>query len=224
MAKFLERQKALKLRVQGKSYSQIKAILGLSKSTLSYWLRDYPLSKERVRELRDCNQIRIERYRETMRIKKSVRLERVYKVQKKRIAIFSTRDLFIAGLFLYWGEGAKTRVSDLVISNTDPAVIKFFIFWAKKSLKVPKEKMRIYLHLYKNMNSQKEIDFWSKILTIPRSQFGKPYIKKTSTYQINHKGGFGHGTCNVVVGNVRIAEMVLMGIKVIQKRFSALRL
>jgi DNA-binding CsgD family transcriptional regulator len=35
MARFIEHQKALELRKQGKSYSEIKKILDISKSTLS---------------------------------------------------------------------------------------------------------------------------------------------------------------------------------------------
>jgi len=43
MARFQDKEKALALRKQEMSYSQIKSILGISKSTLSSWLRDYPL-------------------------------------------------------------------------------------------------------------------------------------------------------------------------------------
>ena len=57
---------ALELRKQGKSYSQIKQELALSKSTLSRWLKKYPLSKERILELRGRSPVRIEKYRNTM--------------------------------------------------------------------------------------------------------------------------------------------------------------
>ena len=70
MARFRDHAKALILRKQGKSYSQIKTILKVSKSTLSLWLRDYPLSRQRIRELRDWSEQRIEKCRETKRKKK----------------------------------------------------------------------------------------------------------------------------------------------------------
>ncbi|MCX6713082.1 MAG: helix-turn-helix domain containing protein, partial [Candidatus Vogelbacteria bacterium] len=69
MARILVKQKAVKLRLEGKSYSEIKNLLGISKSTLSGWLEDYPLSKERIKELRDWNPRRIENFRNTMRNK-----------------------------------------------------------------------------------------------------------------------------------------------------------
>ena len=55
MAKLQKREMALQLRKLGKSYSDIKASIGVSKSTLSLWLREYPLPPERIKELRDNN-------------------------------------------------------------------------------------------------------------------------------------------------------------------------
>lgn len=213
MARFRDREKALALRKEGKSYSQIKKILNVSKSTLSNWLKEYPLSKERIRVLRDVNEQRIERYRETMRKKREGRWEQYYQKQKSIIFPITSRDLYIAGLFLYWGEGLKRMDAKLSVSNTDPSVIFFFMEWCMKSLQVPPEKFRVYLHIYQDMDAQKEMQYWSRTLALPKSQFGKPYIKKTTQSGISHKGSFGHGTCNVSVGGARMAEEVLMGIK-----------
>jgi len=213
MARLEDHEKALVLRKEGTSYSQIKKILSVSKSTLSLWLRNYPLSKQRIRELRDWNEQRIEKCRETKRKKREKRLNSFYQQQKKLIFPFNKRELYLAGLFLYWGEGTKSQSSILSISNTDPSVIKFFIVWLTKVLKLPKNKIKIQLQLYKDMDVKKEVSFWSKILNISLSQFTHPYVKKTSGERINHKGGFGHGTCNARIGEARTAEKILMGLK-----------
>ena len=84
MARKEDKQKALIMRKGGMSYSQIKEKLGVNKSTLSGWLQNLPLSKKRIRELRDNNPVRIERYRNTMRAKKEDRLKEVYKKYLKR--------------------------------------------------------------------------------------------------------------------------------------------
>lgn len=215
MARFEDREKSLVLRKQGMSYSQIKKILRVSKSTLSIWLKDYPLSKQRIRELRDWSEQRIERCRETKRKKKEKRLKETYDVQKKLILPLTKRELFIAGLMLYWGEGTKFRMDALSISNTDPSIIKFFIYWAMKGLSVPKERMRVQVHLYSDMDVEKEIKYWSETTKIPLNQFNRPYIKESSSKRINHKGGFGHGTCNIRINNVSLGEKILMGLKAI---------
>lgn len=59
MARKLDKQRAILLRKRGYSYSQIKNKLGISKSTLSGWLYDIPLSEKRIRELRDLSPQRI---------------------------------------------------------------------------------------------------------------------------------------------------------------------
>ena len=223
MARLRDREKALALRKRGMSYSQIKKILKVGKSTLSLWLRNYPLSKQRIRELRDCNEQRIERCRETKRKKKEKRLKLYYQEQKKIIFPLDRRELYLAGLFLYWGEGTKYRIADLSVSNSDPSIIRFFIYWVTKALKIPKIKVGIQLQLYNDMDINKEIQFWSEILQIPLSQFSQPYIKKTSSKRINHKGGFGHGTCLARIGNARLSEKILMAIKMIADRYNKMR-
>src|SRR3989344_1149266 len=99
MISISNREKAMGLRKQGMSYSQIKQRLGVSKSTLSYWLRDYPLSDKRIRELRDWNEKRIERYRETRRRQREKLLSDIYKEVKKDVLPLSKHDLLVTGLF-----------------------------------------------------------------------------------------------------------------------------
>ena len=218
MAKKLERRKAIELRKQGKSYSQIKKVLKVSKGTLSCWLRDYPLSKQRIRELRDWNEQRIESYRQTMQQKREKRLNDSLEKARNELLPISKKELLIAGLFLYWGEGLKNLQGAVSISNTDPSVLKFTIFWLTQILKIPKKKLKFMLHLYKDMDIEKEHCFWSKELKIPLSQFNRPYIKQTTTQAIDHSG-FKHGTCKISVHDVRLKEQIMMSIKAIADKY-----
>jgi len=213
MARREEKQKAIEMRKKGMSYSQIKGILGVAKSTLSCWLADYPLTEKRIRELRDSDQ-KIEKCRETKRKKKEERLSTFYKEEGDRIFPINKKELYLAGIFLYWGEGGKTKnAAKLTISNTDPSLIKFFIYWLERSLGVPRDKMKVQLHLSSDMSIDKEINFWSKTLKINKKQFTKPYIKESLFIKVNHKYGFGHGTCNLAIGDARLSERVIMALK-----------
>jgi hypothetical protein len=194
----------------------------VNKSTLSDWLKDYPLPIERIRELRDYSAQRIEKYRNTRRKTLEERLDKYCREQKEIIFPLKSKELYIAGLFLYWGEGSKTSRGEISLSNTNPAVIKFFMYWLMNSLKVPIDKLRVGLHLYSDMDIKREIQYWSQILGIPIEQFSKPYIKKNSTRTINYKGGFGHGTCNLRVFNTQISEKNLMAIKSIADNYDNL--
>lgn len=217
MAKRKEKEKALQLRNLGKSFSQIRAEVDVSKSTLSRWLQDMPLSKEQLVNLRDKNPVRIEKYRETMRRKKDKRLDQVYVRSVKDIGTLSKRDFFIAGLFLYWAEGTKTDDYTTSLANTDPAILKFFVKWLEL-LGVDRKKLRIRLHVYSDMSEEKMIHFWSKTLDIPTSQFRKSYIKENKYHkETPHKGRFGYGTCNVIFGNRDIKEYISMCLKYLQE-------
>jgi len=216
MAKQKEHQQAIQLRNRGKSYSEIRGLLGVSKGTLSAWLKDRPLSATRMRALRDWNQRRIENYRETRRKKREESLRVIYQSEKANISGLSKRDIFIGGLFLYWGEGGKTKMSELSLSNTDPAVISAFLFWLERSFGIDRKVIRIRLHLYKDMDVSAETMFWSKTLKVSPKCFRKPYIKKSALAEMSYKSGFGHGTCNALLSNAIVAKRVLMGLKVLR--------
>lgn len=211
------RERALALRKQRKSYSQIKSELGVPKSTLSYWLRDYPLSRDEINNLRGKSEARIEKFKNTMRQKRQVRLDTIYEMEKKQILPLSNKDMLIAGLALYWGEGSKADWYKVALANTDPQVLKFFIFWLTKIMLVKKNLLRVYLHLYKDMDINNELNFWSKTLIIPLSQFTKPYIKMAKSTRINHKGGFGHGTCTIMYNNVELKQKIMMQLKLLME-------
>ena len=215
MARKQDKQKALIMRKKGMSYSQIKEKLGVGKGTLSGWLYNMPLSDERIRELRANSPVRIEKFRNTMRAKREAKNKIAYQNIAQRIGAISAREFLIAGLFLYWAEGSKTKNFSIGLTNTNPNMLILFIRWLK-FFNVPKSKLKVHLHLYSDMNIKKQINFWSKTLNVPVSQFRKPYIKKTMLTSITYKNGFGQGTCSVILDDVRICAEVMMGMQYIQ--------
>jgi len=214
-----DHNEAVKLRLKGWSYSQIKEKLGLSKSTLSGWLEKYPLSPERITALQGRNPRRIENFRATMQKKREAKNQIAYSKVERDIQKLSERELLIGGLFLYWGEGTKTSPATVMISNTDPAVLRYFVRWIRL-FNVPTEKMHILLHLYKDMNVEKEIQFWSKELGLSKERFHKPWIKDSKLTDITYKSGFGHGTCHVRVYSRELYDYVMMGLKFIREKYA----
>ena len=210
---------AVRLRLDGWSYSQIKEKLTVSKGTLSSWLASYPLSDARIRELRDFNSKRIENFRKTMRRKREEKNLIAYQKIEKDIKTLSQRELFVGGFFLYWGEGAKTSSGTVMVSNTDPAMLRFFIRWVKL-LNIPTTKMHVLLHLYKDMDQEKAVEFWSKELGLPKKQFHRPWIKHSNLTDITYKNGFGHGTCHVRIYNRQLYDYVIMGLKLIREKYA----
>jgi len=219
MALHKKKSEAIRMRKEGASYSQIKEKIKVSKSSLSLWLRDMPLAEKRLRELRDFSAIRIERFSNTMRRKREGRWAEVRAKAVKTIGILSKRELLIAGLFLYWGEGGKTSVASTSLSNTDPAMILFFMRWLEV-LGVPKNRLRVHMHFYADMNIKTELQYWSKTLGLPPSSFTKPYIKTSNRSNLSYPQKFTHGTCNLMYHNRDVSEYVLMALDYIRSEFA----
>ncbi|MGB8815650.1 MAG: hypothetical protein WCC74_00195 [Minisyncoccia bacterium] len=217
MNRIKDKNKAIILRKKGMSYSQIKNKLGISKSTLSGWLSSMPLSEKRIRELRDFSPMRIERCRNTKMKKREDRLRLVYGKVSQDIGKLSKRELFLVGLFLYWGEGSKSDRYVTAFTNTDPIMVKIFIKWITTFFNIKKSDLSILLHLYKDMDIKSLTEFWVKELKIPINQFKKPYIKNSKLTGLTYKNGFGKGTCNVRICNRDIKEYITQSLKYLRQ-------
>jgi len=219
MTKLLEKRRVIELRKKGKSYSEIKKIINVSKSSLSLWLKDIILTNEQVQGLMMKKVRAVERYKKSMRKRRKERLNGYYEDQIRKWIPLSQREKFIAGLFLYWGEGNKVSTNAVNISNTDPSVIRFTVYWINKCLQIPEKDIYIKLHLYSDMNIEYETEFWSKTLGINKERFTKPYIKESLRKDVDQKG-FGHGTCNISVYRTVIKENIMMAIKAISDNYA----
>lgn len=199
--------KAIKLRIENSlSYNAILTQIPVAKSTLSEWLRHFPLSKEKILELRrrgwEKGETSRELFRETMRSKRNERMKKIYDACITKISNIPKDALFAAGLMLYLGEGSKTDYSKIVLANTDPRIVSFFTKWLNDFLDIPKERMKAQLHLYPNMDIEKETKFWKNVLGFQDRQFYKPYISKILRSSFTYKESFRHGTCSVYFGSV----------------------
>jgi len=203
------------------TYSEIRETTKVSKSTLSLWLRKYPLSKERLKD-RYGNEVRIEKTRYTKQRKREARHKDVLARVGNQIGTLSSNELFVAGLVLYWAEGTKANRDTICITNTDPAMIRFFLEWLKL-VGIGIEKVKIKLHLYQDMDADSETLFWMEALGLPRTQFVKPYVKSTNFLKRrNYKGRFGHDTCNVFVYGRDVYERTMLGTDHIRSLYGGL--
>ena len=226
MASRYLRDKAITLRKLGKTYGEIKVALGVPKSTLSGWLSNYPLTAEQIKILESNRYSRklaaVEKTTLIKLAKRKGRLQETYDKEEERLIPLTERELYLCGLFLYWGEGVKGMRTGVSLNNTDPQVVKFYYYWLTKVIGVKQEKIKVLVHLYNDMNVEESLSFWSNLLKVPRSQFIKPYIKKSSREGISQKG-FGHGTCCIYVYNQYLKEKIMLGLGIIAERVTGLR-
>lgn len=212
------RQLAIDLRRKEKlSYSQIKDKLGVPKSTLSYWLRELPLDESIIKNLQKTGwkkgEISRERFRNTMRQKREKIDYEIYQRYQKKFKNLSKETFFVAGLVLYLGEGDKKNYSRIALANTDPEIIIFFIKWLVEFLGVDKGTIKVQLHLYEDMDIEKEVKFWQNILGLAKSQFYNPSIRKLQKASFSYKDSIRHGTCAIYVLSVEKKRTLSMAMK-----------
>lgn len=212
------RQLAIKLRSEKMlSYSEIKRKLGVPKSTLSYWLREMPLNETKIKELQRIgwkkSEASRERFRNTMRQKRTIKEKEIYDKFCNQFKNLSNESVFVAGLMLYLSEGDKKNSSRIVLANTDPEVINFFIRWLTIYLSLSKSDVRIQLHLYEDMDLEKEEKFWQNILKLPNNQFYKSSVRKLRKSSFSYKDSIRHGTCSIYVLGVEKKLQLSMAIK-----------
>ena len=212
------RQKAIELRLKSElSYSEIKKQLNVPKSTLSYWLRDFPLSEKKILELRRKGwakgETSRELFRETMRQKKEKKAQNIYRKYQKDFLNISKETFFVSGLMLYLGEGDKRYSSRIVLANTDQRIIKFFVKWLNDFLNIPKNEIKAQLHLYENMDIEKEKRFWQNELKFNKMQFYKSMIRKLKKSSFSYAESYRHGTCSIYVMGVERKTKIMMAIR-----------
>lgn len=218
------RQQAIDLRLRKElSYSEIRKQLRVSKSTLSYWLRDFPLSEEKILELRrkgwQRGEASRERFRITMRKKREAKNAIILSQQRIKLANLSGDAIFVAGLMLYLGEGDKKNQWRIALANTDSELIKFFIRWLDQFLGIKQNRLKATLHLYENMDLEQEKEFWKKELNFNNSQFFKPQIRKLKKSSFSYKESYRHGTCSIYLGSVNKKTELMMGIEAFLEKY-----
>jgi transposase-like protein len=212
------KQLAIRLRTeQEMSYDGIRKELGVAKSTLHSWLKNFPLSRERILELRRTawkkNEAKIELYRTTMAERREARKQKVYEAYRERFQDIPEDSFFIAGLMLYLAEGAKADDYNICVANTDLRVIRFFAMWLSKYFGIFQKDLRVQLHLYPDMDISKEILFWKTGLGFGDHQFYRPEMRKLQKNSFSYRESFRHGTCSLGVCRVEKKIEIMMAIK-----------
>ncbi len=182
------------LRRLGLMQSEIREIIPVAKSTLSYWCRDVQLTQKQVDKIRQRRYSTAGGRRDTQAKRREE--IRVLRTEAQQQATEWSRDpLFAAGVALYWAEGSKTR-NHFSIANTDPALLRVFIGWVRQYLDTSAD-FRLCLHLHEGNCEEAAKTYWRAELGLPTARFTKTYVKPRGTG--HRKNRIPAGVCRVLV-------------------------
>lgn len=185
IAKSKEKNKAIKLREKGLTYSEILKEIPVAKSTLSLWLREVGLSKGQKQTL---TKKRLDAAKRGAMVMKQLRIDRVKKIKedtKKDIESVSKRDLWLMGIMLYWAEGAKEKEGrnpgvGIDFGNSDPKMVNLFLKWLHEIIGRPWSDIHYVIYIHENSeNRLSEVrKYWSKHTGRPINEFKSVFLKK----------------------------------------------
>ena len=116
--KTLEQQRARELRARAWTLTEIAEELGVSRSSVSLWVRDVVVAPK-------PRQRRTFRNPSSLHLKKLAEIEAANAWAQTYVDSLCEDAFFAAGIALYAGEGSK-RDGEVLFANTDAAMIEFF--------------------------------------------------------------------------------------------------
>ncbi len=226
-----DKEKALKLRLSGKSYGEIRSLLGIPKSTLSTWFSELQLSskaqkrilsKARKRSIavliqRNKSQTYLAQQRKRLIISKS----------SQEIKSMTQNELKIAGIALYWAEGYKRpqikngrEITSHAVSfaNSDPKLIGLFLRFIRETCSVSENKIKVGIHIYEHHNEKEIVSYWQKVTKLPRNNFGKVYRGvSVSSKRKRPYNRLPYGTIQIRINDTILFHKIMGWIKGIKK-------
>src|SRR6266851_3018977 len=194
--------RARELREQGLDYEDIAASLGVSKSSVSLWVRDMPrperLSYEECRK-RSAEGSRV--FWEAERPARETQREAVRAAAAGKIGVLSKREILIAGAIAYWCEGAKSkphRLSERVVFiNSDPGLIRFFLRFLSEAGVEPAQ-LRFRVHIHESADVHGAEQFWLSVTGAEPEKFHRTVLKTHNPRTVRKNIGADYHGCLII--------------------------
>jgi hypothetical protein len=196
-------QKAVLLRKNGYTYSEILRQVPVAKSTLSLWLRKVGLAKEQKQKLSVKKLAAAQRGWQSRKNHRLAQIDSLYATEQAVVGKISHREAFLIGTALYWAEGSKQKdhnVSARVnFDNTDARMVMIFMIWLDTICNVKKEDLVFQLYIHQSGDTAAALLYWRNNLNIPDVEI-RVYFKKNAV-KTNRKntGVEYHGLMRVTV-------------------------
>ncbi len=135
-------------------------------------------------------------------------------ISNKKTSFISSKNMKISkreGLILYWCEGDKStnRIYKVAVTSTNSNILKLFIDWLIEYYPVERNKIKLRLHIWEELDEVAAKKYWSEQLKIPIKNFTKSYIKPKGGRKRIHI----HGVCRASIQSKEIHTKILQEIE-----------
>ncbi|MFI9121622.1 helix-turn-helix domain-containing protein [Streptomyces bikiniensis] len=193
------RARARELRLEGWTYDRIQAELGCSKSSISLWVRDLPKPEPRYTE--EERRARMNAGLARLRATQDEERQETKRLAHESVGALSDRELFIAGVTLYWAEGAKDKTyrrrEVLQFINSDPNVITLYLRWLGL-LGVTPDRLRFRVSIHESADVAEAERFWAELAGVDASTFQRATLKRHNPKTVRKNTAEAYRGCLVV--------------------------
>ena len=224
-----EKERVKHLIIEGKSYREIRELMGVPKSTISVWFgktvhKPYDTNAllKHLANIRPQAAIALKRKYEKIR---SDEMKTIRTNLEEELKSYPFGNLgFYKSLLamLYWAEGSRhSQISGTKFANIDPSLSLLYVTLLRKCYRVNENKLKIglYVHYYHSIKKVKR--FWSETLNVPLERFHKVYIKKRSKTK-KYRKNFA-GVCFIYYGDSKVRKELLELGTILQKTITNMR-
>jgi hypothetical protein len=137
------------------------------------------------------------------------------------LGTLSKRDIMLLGVGLYWGEGYKRANNEFGFSNSDPAMIKFYLHFLYTCVGVSRDNLIARVSI--NATHRNRIDaveaYWRGITELPSQAFTKSSLIQTISRKIYDNPSEHYGVLRIKVRKGKMKkEFILGAIAAIEKQ------
>ena len=192
------RRECRRLRAEGFTVPEIAEKTGASKGSVSPWVADVsPHPQAKVRRA-SRNSLARRRVGEVHRRRAAARREELTFKAFDEFGDTSERDLFIAGIALYWAEGAKAkpwrRGSGVDFINSDVDVLRTFLAWLDL-LGIPLRDRRFALSIHETADVGDSERWWAEQLGFPLEALSPAVLKRHRPRTVRRNVGATYHGC-----------------------------
>ena len=193
------RARARELREQGMAYHEIAAKLGVSKSSVSLWVRDLP-RPERLsyEECAKRQAAAVAAYWAAEHPRREAARKAIRADAQERIGPLTDRDILAAGAIAYWCEGSKSkpyrRSNRVIFINSDPRLIRFYLGFLRLA-GVGQDQLAFQISIHESADVAGAQEFWLKVTQADPGQFRRTSLKKHNPRTVRINTGDAYHGC-----------------------------
>lgn len=200
-----EKEEAIRMRREGKTYNEILDKVPVAKSTLAIWFKEVNLAKSQEQRMTD---LRAEVQKKGAEARRENRLKEIdtSRTQGMRdVGRLTVCELWLVGIALHWAKGSKQSVrvpsQGVIFNNSDPKMLVVFLWWLE-GLGVSDGE--ISFSLYAHTNRKSDIPefkkWWACSLGIKETLIKQVYLKQGNPKtKRSNVGDLYHGLIRIKV-------------------------